>query len=144
MADKLAPLRRLEDFDISGASTALLSPDNVIKSEVGTFLSYLQNLLVRQQDLVNGGFALAQNDIFVNKIAKDITNRLGINVNLTTPEMLDIINEFAYDPINAPVYKPSQDKNLHSGKEGSKMYCARAQDAPQEMEENLATARLMA
>ena len=108
-ADSFAPLQRLEDFDISGESTALLSQNNVRKSEVGTVLSFLQNLLVREH------IGSSQNDIFVNKIAHDITKGLGVNTNLTSAEMLDMINEFAYDPINTPVYNPSQKGNVYYG-----------------------------
>ena len=109
MTDSFAPLQRLEDFDISGETTALLSQNNVRKSEVGTFLSFLQNLLVREH------IGSEQNDIFVNKIAQDITKGLGVSTNLTSAEMLDMINEFAYDPMNTPVYNPSQNGNFYYG-----------------------------
>ena len=120
MADSFAPLQRLEDFDISGKSTALLSQNNVRKSEVGTFLSFLQNLLVHSRRTntntnTNTNIGSPQNDIFVNKIAQDITKGLGVSTNLTSAEMLDMINEFAYDPINTPVYNPSQNGNFYYG-----------------------------
>lgn len=117
MADKLAPLRRIEDFDIS-ESTGLLSHDNIKKSELGTFFSFLQNLLFRTHNWSNGLKAIimiAQNDIFMNKIAEDITKGLGIDSNMMPSQRLDWINEFVYDPINTPVYNPLHNVNFSIG-----------------------------
>ena len=127
-ADRFAPLQKLKDFDLSGQTTLLLSPSNVRKYEVGTFLSFLQNLLFRTHNWSKNYAQIAQimieqNDIFVNKITEDITKGLGINSNLMPSQRLDWINEFVYDPINTPVYNPSQNENFDIGRVSSEIFC---------------------
>lgn len=102
-SDILAPLHTLKEFDASGSSGSfsLLANEKISNSEVGTLLSYLQNMVLFQD---------SQNDIIMDKIVHDMMEGLRMEANITTAEGLDFINEFAYDPVNTPVHNPMKEE----------------------------------
>ena len=111
---KLSPLQRLEDYNPKDTSNF----SNM--SEIGTYIGFLLNLSYKKYDT----YSTRLRYLFTSKIVSDMLGKLGMLGNLTTPEGLDLLNEFSYDPKQYPVYNPIKDEEGKLGQYAEELECS--------------------